>query len=48
VSVGFGSLQEVVSAVIAMTLGLMGIQIIFAAITLSVFLLDTKMVNIKR
>lgn len=40
IGTGFGSLEEVVRAVFAMTLGVVGIQIIFTAIMMSVFLLE--------
>jgi hypothetical protein len=42
VSSGYGSLSEVGNAVIAMVLAAIGIQIIFSALIISIFLLDKK------
>ena len=42
ISAGYGSLSEVGNAVIAMVLAALGIQIIFSALIISIFLLENK------
>jgi len=42
VASGYGSLSEVGTAVIAMMLAAIGIQVIFSALIISIFLLEKK------